>query len=122
MKTILLLLVMAVAVTTGFAQDSTQKKAPQYFIVLYTIGDNWDSNKQAYEQTYFKEHSAHLARLRKEKRIDIGGRYSDTGLLLLKAINQAEAEELVTKDIAIQNKLFKAAIFPFSPFYKGCVE
>lgn len=122
MKTILLTMLLTVIAATGFAQDSTTKKAPQYFIVLYTTGESWDNSKQAYEQTYFKEHSAHLAQLRKEKRIDIGGRYSDTGMLLLKASNQAEAEELINKDVAMQNKLFKAAIFPFSPFYKGCVE
>lgn len=122
MKTILLSILLTVIAATGFAQDSTTKKTSQYFIVLYTTGENWDTTKQPYEQTYFKEHSAHLAQLRKENRIDIGGRYIDTGMLLLKAGNQEEAEALITKDVAIQNNLFKAAIFPFSPFYKGCVE
>lgn len=113
---------MTALVSVGIAQDCPNIKASQYFIVLYTTGDSWDTTKQTSEQTYFKEHSAHLAQLRKEKRIDIGGRYSDTGMLLLKASTLAEAEELITKDVAIKNKLYKAAIFPFSPFYKGCVE
>jgi hypothetical protein len=92
------------------------------FIVLYKTGASWDAAKQPSEQTGFKEHSAHLARLRKEKRIDIGGRYSDTGMLLIRARDEAEARELITSDTAVQNKLFNVEIFPISVFYKGSVE
>ncbi|NJN42078.1 MAG: hypothetical protein HC811_07515 [Flammeovirgaceae bacterium] len=122
MKTIFVTIIMICLATVGFAQDTTYQNATQYYIVLYTLGENWDTSKQPQEQLYFKEHSSHLSELRKSKRIDMGGRYSDTGMILLKAKDETEAQNLITKDIAIQNKLFNAAVFPFNPFYKGCVE
>ncbi|MGZ5244994.1 MAG: YciI family protein [Bacteroidia bacterium] len=90
--------------------------------MLYTIGENWDTTKEAYEQNYFKEHSSHLAELRNKGKISIGGRFSDTGMLLLNASDLNEAKNLIEKDIAIQNKLFTVEIFYFDAFYKGCIE
>lgn len=122
MRTIFLTVILAVFATTIFSQDTTSKNEYEYFIVLYTIGEKWDTTKQAHEQLYFKEHSAYLAELRKSKKISIGGRYSDKGMILLKAKDEAEAKSLITKDVAMQNKIFKAEIFSFDPFYIGCVE
>ncbi|GHN02094.1 hypothetical protein WSM22_35830 [Cytophagales bacterium WSM2-2] len=60
--------------------------------------------------------------MRKAKKISIGARYSDKGMLVLNAQNEAEVKSLILKDIAVQNKLFKVEIFPFNTFYKGCIE
>ena len=121
MKIILCLaLVGVVSITTGFAQEPAE--GGRHFIVLYTLGEHWDPARQAHEQVYFKEHSAHLQALRKSKKISLGGRYSDTGMLLLKATDEAEAERLIMNDVAVQNKLFTVKIFPFDEFYKGCIE
>jgi len=121
MKSICLIFFMTAFVTVVFSQDTT-KTGYEYFIVLYTIGENWDTTKQAHEQTYFKEHSSHLGELRKAKKIEIGGRYSDTGMMLLKAKDETEARTIILDDTAIKNKIFKAEIFPFDTFYKGCIE
>ena len=40
---------------------------------------------------------------------------------LLKAKDEAEAWEL-TKDEAIEHKIFKVELFSFDPFYGGCIE
>jgi hypothetical protein len=121
MKTIFLFIIMS---TTGiaWAQEDKSPKNYEYFIVLYTTGENWDKTKPAHEQLYFKEHSSHLSEMRKAKIVDIGGRYSDTGMILLKAKNETEAQFLIINDSSVQNKIFKADIFPFDMFYKGCVE
>ena len=121
MKIICLILYTTLYSMVVFSQD-TAKADYDYFIVLYTIGDNWDTTKQAYEQPYFKEHSTYLSELRKAKKIEVGGRYGDTGMILFKARDEEEVRASVTDDIAIKNDLFKVEIFRFDPFYNGCVE
>ena len=120
MKT--LLLAAAIFINVSYSQENKSKDEHQYFIVLYTIGENWDTTKQTHEQLYFKDHSTHLSELRKNKTIAIGGRYSNTGLIIIQAKDEKEAKDLITNDKAIQNKIFKAEIFSFNAFYKGCIE
>ncbi|MGB5818591.1 MAG: hypothetical protein WBG90_03840 [Saonia sp.] len=103
-----------------FAQEEVKKN--RYFVALYTVGESWDTEKQPKEQTYFKEHSAHLAQLRAEGIITVGARYSDTGMIVIKTKDMETAEDILRKDIAVANKLFAVEIHPFSPFYKGCLE
>lgn len=122
MKTIFLTLISTLFTVSVFSQGTTNKDSCEYFVVLYTIGENWDTTRQAHEQPYFKEHSLHLSALRKSKKISIGGRYSDTGMIILNAKDENEAKTLITKDAAVQNKIFKAEIFLFNPFYNGCIE
>ena len=117
-----LLVSIAIFVNMSFSQDIDNKDGHEYFIVLYTIGENWDTTKKTHEQLYFKEHSTHLSELRKNGIITIGGRYSDTGMIILLAKDETEAKNLITEDDAIQNKIFAARVFPFNPFYKGCIE
>lgn len=100
----------------------SQEKEDTYFVALYTLGDSWDSSKSPGEQIYFKEHSSHLSKLRSDSIIVIGARYSDTGMLILKSKNLAEAKSLLLEDIAVKNNLFRVEIHPFQPFYKGTLE
>jgi hypothetical protein len=116
------ILISALAITASAQEHSNPARETEYFIVIYTTGSGWNKSKTANEQTYFKEHSEHLSALRKANKIDIGGRYSDIGMLILKAKGEDEAGEMITSDVAIKNKLFKVEIFPFDAFYKGCVR
>ncbi|MCB1023956.1 MAG: hypothetical protein KDB79_06195 [Acidobacteria bacterium] len=102
--------------------EYTEKVQNNYFIVFYSLGKNWDSSKAPNEQLYFKDHSQHLSKLRKEKRISIGGRYGEKGLLILKALDLAEAEKRINEDIAMKNDLFSVEIYPFAPFYNGSIK
>lgn len=91
-------------------------------MVLFTTGENWDVSKKTHEQEYFKEHSSHLVELRKNERIKIGGRFSDTGMIIINANDMNEAEDIIKSDKSVQNKIFNAQIFPLNFFYKGCIE
>lgn len=97
-------------------------KEESLFIALYTVGEKWDVEKSPNEQAYFKDHSAFLKKLRDEGSITMGARYSDTGMIILKAADLESAKKLLTSDLAIQNNLFSVEIHPFAPFYKGCIE
>ncbi len=105
------------------AQDTTAARKPSaFFVVIFSLGEAWQKDKPAHEQLYFKEHDANLKRLRQEKKLPLGGRYSDKGMLILVAENEEAARAEFKGDPMIANKLFNMEIYPFSPFYKGCVE
>jgi len=102
------------------AQGSEEQKS--HFVALYTVGSLWDMDKNPDEQSYFKEHSAFLSKLRKENAIVMGARYSDTGMIVLQAADLESAKNLLFEDIALQNQLFNVEVHPFNVFYKGCIE
>ena len=60
-------------------------QAKQYFIAIFSRGTAWEDAKPANEQIGFKEHSENLRRLRAEKRIAIGARYGDKGMVIVEA-------------------------------------
>jgi len=107
---------------TTHAQDHSPQSDLENFIVIYKLGDNWDTSKSPQEQVHFKEHSAFLSNLRKEKSIVLGARYAETGMIILLAKDVEEANEIIRSDVATQNDLFKVEIHPLSPFYKGCID
>lgn len=102
------------------AQSS--EKSDSLYIVTYTIGPSWDGSKKPNEQTYFKEHSANLSKWRKEGIIQLGARYADKGMIILKAPSLVAAKALVLKDEGVVNKLFEADVQKFSVFYQGCTD
>lgn len=120
MKALLILLIATCIPFLMFSQEDEHVKP--HFIALYTLGESWDTEKQPSEQVYFKEHSGFLSKLRKEKQIVLGARYSDTGMLILKADNLEAAKTILHQDIALQKKLFNVVVYPFNAFYKGCIE
>ena len=122
MKNVFLTISLIVSITTLYSQDSIAQNKDEYFIVLYSIGENWDTTKLTHEQLYFSEHSAQLSGLRKANKITIGARYSNKGMIILKANDQLEAQKIIAKDPAIQNKIFRAEIYSFYTFYSGCIE
>ncbi len=111
----------------ALAQSSTaqsQQAAPakQYFIAIFSKGPAWDEAKPANEQSGFKEHSDNLRRLRSEKKISIGGRYGDKGMVIIEAQNETEAMSLFVSDVMVEKKAFTLELNQFRPFYKGSIE
>jgi hypothetical protein len=98
------------------------EKSDSLYIVTYTTGPSWDVNKKPSDQTYFKEHSANLSKWRKEGIIQLGARYADKGMIILKAPSLLAAKELVLKDEGVLYKLFEADVQKFSVFYPGCTN
>ena len=124
MKCLLFLVVLA---SLSFAQPQgsySQQTTPAktYFIAIFSPGPEWVADKQANEQVGFKEHSANLQRLRAEKRIPIGGRYADKGMLIIEANDEEDARSLFAGDVMVQKKTFNLELHQFRPFYKGAIE
>lgn len=107
--------------TLPMLQDSAAAKK-MLFIAIFSLGPSWQANKPAHEQAYFNEHSANLKKLRAEKKILVGARYSDKGLIIIAAANEQEARAMVEHDPMVANKVFNLELHQFTPFYKGCID
>jgi uncharacterized protein YciI len=92
------------------------------FAVVIRTGPAWDPAKPPGEQRLFKEHSQNIGRLKAEGRLAVGGRFSDMGLLLVKASSVQDAQALMDQDPSLAAGTFKAEVHPWSTFAAGCVE
>ena len=101
-------------------QETAQTK--QYYIAIFSRGSAWEDAKPATEQVGFKEHSENLRRLRSEKRIAIGARYGDKGMVIVEAKNEDDARSLFVSDVMVSKKTFTLELHQFRPFYKGAIE
>ncbi len=107
---------------SGLYSQTNKADTMKYFMVLYTVGEAWDTTKQYYEQKYFDDHSKFLGKLRKEKWAVIGARYSDTGMVIIKASDEKTAYLIMEGDVSVRNKLFKFELYEMDVFYEGCIE
>jgi hypothetical protein len=118
-----ILLSVLLPITFSPAQSTQQPAAEkQYFIAIFSRGPAWDNAKQANEQVGFKEHSENIRRLRSEKRIAIGGRYGEKGMVIVEAKDEADARSLFATDVMVAKKTFDLELHQFRPFYKGAIE
>lgn len=101
-----------------------QKVAPakQYFVAIFSRGPAWDDARPANEQAGFKEHSDNLRRLHAEKKLAIGGRYGEKGMVIVEARHEAEARAHFVSDVMLSKKTFELELHQFRPFYKGFIE
>ena len=99
-----------------------QTPAAKYFIVIFSLGPQWDHKKPANEQTGMSEHSANLQKLRKDGTIAIGARYSDKGMIIIKADSIDSARGLFSSDPMVKADVFTMEVHEWKPFYKGIVE
>jgi hypothetical protein len=120
MKILSLLFLWIAVMTGGHAQSVADSSS--YYVVTYTTGSAWNAEKSAQEQLYFKEHSAHLVKLRKEKIIVAGARYGEKGMIIIRAGTLPSAMTLIFSDVALKNNLFAAQIEALQVFYPGCLE
>lgn len=119
----ILLTTLALAASSLFVKAQNQQTTgDSLFIVTYTTGPAWQTNKAPGEQIHFKEHSANLGAWRKEGFIIFGARYGDKGIIFVKGPSGASVRERILGDPAVAQGLFLAAIEPLKPFYYGCVE
>ena len=104
-------------------QASAQGSPPDgpLFAVEFRTGPGWDSSKPASEQAHFRDHSANLARLRKEGRAVIGARYADKGFIVMTGASANEVRALLDADPAVQRRVFDVEVNEFHVFYAGCV-
>jgi uncharacterized protein YciI len=93
----------------------------EVYALVFSTGPSWDKAKPPGEQAFFADHSKNLRDLRAEGRLLLGGRFSDQGLVLVRAASLDEARALVDRDPSVQNGTFQAEVHLFRAFMPGCV-
>ncbi|HEY4612521.1 MAG TPA: hypothetical protein VIL52_02880 [Bacteroidota bacterium] len=104
---------------SGYTPQTPQK---QYAVAIFSVGSAWDQSKPPNEQKGFKEHSENLRRLRSEKKIVIGARYADKGIVIMEGLSVDEARAEFSADPTLKEKVFILEVHPFNAFFKGCLE
>ncbi len=118
-----MLLVSLVSCALALAQSpSALGPPPRLFAVRLSTGPAWDTAKPPNDQTGMKEHSANIARLRREGTLVLGARFGELGLLVLRVPDEAAARAQLAPDPAIASGVFKVQIDVFSPFAHGTTE
>ena len=112
-------LLVTLSSITAFAQDALPDSV---YAVTYLTGKAWDMAKAPQDQPYFKEHSAHLSKLRKEGIIQVGMRFAEKGLIIIKSSSLSKARELINQDLAVIHQLFQVDVQKLNVFYEGCLE
>lgn len=92
------------------------------YLVVFSLGPAWDRAKPPAEQSGFREHGRNLKRLRDEGRITLGARYSDKGMIVLRAESETAARGEIASDPGVRAGLFTFEVNALQPFYAGCLE
>lgn len=106
----------------GLPDRSGGRQAPDsLYAVTFTTGAAWDTAKAPADQPFFREHSQNLARLRREGRIVMGGRFGAVGLILLRVRDGREARGLFEGDSTVVRGVFRAEFAAWRTLYEGIV-
>ena len=114
-------LLSAFIILLAFSNIGYSQENEKLFAMIYSKGNAWNENIATSEQAYFKAHTRHLQRLRKQGKILMGGRYSNLGFMILKAEDAEKAEMITKQDSSVVGGTFKVELFEFHPFYSGCI-
>ena len=117
---------MLLALTCALAQASpaappAKASVNDTFAATFRTGPAWDPAKAPQDQAGFAAHSQNLRALRSERRLLLGGRYGELGLVVLRAASLDEAKALVDRDPSVKAGTFAVEVQPFYPFMPGCV-
>jgi uncharacterized protein YciI len=102
--------------------QTTRPSTKKYVVAIFTTGPSWDKSKSPDKQSGFAKHSANLRRLRAEKKIVLGSRYADKGLILLDAKSIEEARAMFADDPTLKASVFVLDVYPWNTLFTGCVE
>ncbi len=120
MRLPIVLLALAGSLTAQTAPTPPVAVAPpRLYAIRLTIGPAWDTAKSPNEQAGMKEHSANIARLRRDGVLVFGARFGDTGLLVLRVPDETAARAQFADDPSIATGVFKAQVDIYSPFAHG---
>lgn len=86
----------------------------KYYVFLYVPGPNWLPGKPISEQP-LAGHFRYMTQLESQRKLVLGGGFLDgSGAMgVLVADSQAEAENLVTHDPAVRERIVTATVHPW---------
>src|SRR5688572_13125398 len=117
-----MLIALALATVACASQEAAPPPTAKLYAVAVRTGASWDQSKPPASQAHFKEHSANIRRLGTEGKLALGGRFGDTGLLLVRAESETAARALFDADPSIAAGTFRVDVHEWRTFAPGCVE
>ncbi len=98
---------------TQLAKEGPSFMNKDFFVVTYAQGPAWVQGKSLGEQIGIKEHLEYWRKFFYEKRLIMGGPFTDNGglvgMIVMAVSNEREARELIDNDPVIINKVFQVA-------------
>jgi ketosteroid isomerase-like protein len=92
---------------------------PALYAIRLTKGPAWDEAKGPNEQAGMREHSANVARMRREGVLVHGARFGELGLLVLRVPDEAAARQQFEPDPTIASGVFHFQVDRYAPFAHG---
>ncbi len=115
-----MLLVSLISTVLALAQAPAPiAPPPRLYAVRLSTGPAWDATKSPNDQGGMKEHSANIARMRREGTLVLGARFGELGLLVLRVPDEAAVRAQLAPDPTVASGVFKVQIDVFSPFAHG---
>lgn len=113
------ILLLALTLAPSLLAQTPPPPAPRLYAVRFTTGPAWDAAKSPNDQAGMREHSANIARLRREGLLVQGARFGDTGLLVLRVPDEAAVRAQLASDPTLAAGVFQTQIDVYSPFAHG---
>lgn len=107
------------AVAQSPAPVAAPASPPKLYAVRLTKGPAWDEAKAPNDQAGMREHSANIARLRREGVLVHGARFGEVGLLVLRLPDEAAVRAQFAPDPAIAGGVFQVQVDAYAPFAHG---
>jgi hypothetical protein len=95
---------------------------PKHFAVRLTTGPAWDAARAPNDQPGMREHSANVARMRREGVLVLGARFGELGLMVLRAPDAAAARAQFAADPTIAAGVFAMQVDEYRPFAHGSTQ
>jgi ketosteroid isomerase-like protein len=92
---------------------------PKLYAVRLTTGPAWDAAKPPNEQAGMREHSANIARMRREGLVVLGARFGELGLIVLRVPDEAAVQAQFAPDPTVAAGVFRLQVDAFAPFAHG---
>lgn len=92
---------------------------PALFAVRLTTGPAWDTTRAPNAQPGMAEHSANIARMRREGVLVFGARFGELGLMVLRVPDEATARQQFAGDPTIASGVFAMRVDRYQPFAHG---
>jgi hypothetical protein len=119
MKLRLLALALLLSAGASAQTPAVPPAAPKLFAVRLTMGPAWDPAKSPNEQAGMREHSANIARMRREGVLVFGARFGEVGLMVLRVPDESAARAQFEADPTFTTGTFKVQVDEYRPFAHG---
>ena len=89
------------------------------FVVIYTYGPAWQTEKTVEEQPLFDEHLQYMQQLFAARQLLMGGPFLDTqgALAILDVASVAQARDIVAHDPFVQAQVLEPHLHPWHAYF-----